>query len=198
MIQGAYIDNNSYRDEWKVSLIYWNSNENYSLYWKDAPSYYSKKIDSSNTFYFDSGVNSAITQWSNALSMSLDYETESKADIKIYGASRDYLVNVMGVNIGTNTVGLTENTFLGDSITFDYFGVTKTIKPTLEAKVYICSGGLGEANQKNVVVHEFGHALGYVGHSGNSNDVMYTNNHSGFTLTQNDINHLKFIYTCFR
>ena len=130
--------------------------------------------------------------------MDFEYETESEADIKIYGASKSFLINNMGADFGDFGVGLTEYDLLDTPITFDYFGIIKTIRPVLEAKVYICSDVVGEAKQKNVVVHEFGHALGYSGHSLNSSDVMYENNHTGFVLTQNDIKHLKFIYTCFR
>lgn len=49
--------------------------------------------------------------------------------------------------------------------------------------------------QVETVVHEFGHALGYLGHSTNTTDVMYTYLHSSYTLKTNDIQHLSQIYS---
>jgi predicted Zn-dependent protease len=52
---------------------------------------------------------------------------------------------------------------------------------------------------REMVVHEFGHALGYRDHSPYSDDVMFASGGSvmGFTLTQREIQHLKAIYDRF-
>ena len=51
-----------------------------------------------------------------------------------------------------------------------------------------------EQKLKNTVTHEMGHALGWIGHSSNSNDVMYSVRSSISVLTSRDITHLEQVY----
>ena len=50
------------------------------------------------------------------------------------------------------------------------------------------------AQYKNTCAHEFGHALGWMGHSSNSNDVMYAYASSITTLTNVDKRQIRQIY----
>ena len=71
----------------------------------------------------------------------------------------------------------------------------KTIQQMYWADIYIAPfGDLAWAYQIEVIVHEFGHAMGFSGHSPNSSDVMYPYNHSNYSITANDIIHLKQFY----
>lgn len=62
------------------------------------------------------------------------------------------------------------------------------------AKIYILSLGYDDPTQKEIVVHEFGHALGYFGHSQIKNNVMYPYCHSAYTLKPEEIAYLKQFY----
>lgn len=105
----------------------------------------------------------------------------------------------MGKTFDASVAGLTEYSYyINNPVILDYDGGIKTIYQMDSATIYILSDGYGNEVQKNIVVHELGHALGFFDHSSNSSDVMYAYCHSDFTLTQRDINHLKLFYNCFR
>ena len=47
---------------------------------------------------------------------------------------------------------------------------------------------------KKTCTHELGHALGWIGHSGTSSDIMYQSGSSITSLTYRDIQHLSQVY----
>lgn len=199
--QRKYTDNTDYKDEWYIYSTFldcWHSDSASVAYWTSDPTLYYTKIDTTSTFYFNNGNSSAVTQWEDALGIDLISGTESSAKIKCYGATLEYIESVFGVDFDTNTVGLTSSsayvagqvtTYLGDS--------TKTIKRLASATIFIPNLGYNNNTQKEIVVHEYGHALGYNGHSSNSGDVMYPYCHDDYTLSTDDIAHIKQIYDYF-
>lgn len=61
---------------------------------------------------------------------------------------------------------------------------------------YIVDSGTANTinKNKNTCTHELGHALGWRGHSSNSQDIMYSAISEVTTLTQRDIDHLWQVY----
>ncbi len=58
------------------------------------------------------------------------------------------------------------------------------------AKVYYNT----DIANKKTYLHEAGHSLGWLGHSSNSNDIMYPISSSVKKLTSRDKNHLTQVY----
>ena len=195
--QREYLDNTSYKDEWflyKTILQSWNSDSNGVGYWTHNPSLYTEKIDLSSTFYFNNGVNSAVNQWKNALCIDFPSGIEDTADIKCYGATKEYFQTFMNVEFDSTTVGLTSWSYYTDGTTTYWGDSCKSIYRMSSAKIYILSLGYDDPTQKEIVVHEFGHALGYFGHSQIKNNVMYPYCHSAYTLKPEEIAYLKQFY----
>ena len=195
--QREYLDNTSYKDEWflyKTILQSWNSDSNGVGYWTHNPSLYTEKIDLSSTFYFNNGVNSAVNQWKNALCIDFPSGIEDTADIKCYGATKEFFQTFMNVEFDSTTVGLTSWSCYSDGTTTYWGDSCKSIYRMSSAKIYILSLGYDDPTQKEIVVHEFGHALGYFGHSQIKNNVMYPYCHSAYTLKPEEIAYLKQFY----
>ena len=77
----------------------------------------------------------------------------------------------------------------------NYNGNQKTIKEIKAAPICIkyVEGRL-DAYVKKTLLHELGHALGYIGHSASTGDVMYASSSSQTYLSMQDIRHLKQVY----
>ena len=88
------------------------------------------------------------------------------------------------------TVYKTYNTYTGEiSVDGTYYSYWKLYK----VRTYI-----KEVSQHtNVTVHELGHALGWMGHSTSSSDLMYTYANGLTTPQSRDISHLKQFYDLF-
>ncbi len=185
-------------DKWmlrRITLEYWYSNINNVYLWKNTPSLYYEKIEGSSNFMFLSGVSEAKAQWGGALDMEFKSALENKADIKCYGASLSTFKD-KGVNIGDNLLGLTYHSICEDEeIDLYYNGNLKKTYLAISAEIYILSKieNMSSTLQKTIIIHEFGHALGYDGHSSNSNDTMYASS-TNMYLTDRDINHLAQFY----
>lgn len=188
-----------FKDEWDVLMFEWNSDSTNAGYWETNPTLYREKFDTSSYFYFNNGNNSAVDQWSNALDISFPSASEDEAKIKSYGATRSYFSTYMGKTFDTNTAGLTDYSwYTSDYETLNFDGSTKNIYCMAGATIYILSEGYDNETQMNIVVHEFGHALGCFGHSPDSTDVMYAYCQPQYVLTRRDIGQLKFFYYTFR
>ena len=183
-------------DEWqlyKTILQSWNSDSDAVSYWSNNPSLYTEKIDTSSTFYFNNGINSAKDQWEDALNIDYLPGSANSANIKCYGATKQYFETFMGVEFDSTTVGLTSWSFYNESTT--YWGDSCIyINKMANATIYILSLDYDNSTQKDIVVHEFGHAMGYHGHSQIQNNVMYPYCHSDYTLKPEEIAHLKQFY----
>ena len=207
-VQTTYTDDASYNDEWEIYngvsnylgvLQYWNSNEDTVAYWSSPPTLYVEKREQSSSFYFESGVNSAKTQWSSVLNIAFSTEDKDNADIKVYGLTPDDYLDMTKTIWPDSWTGLCTNlpSERGYAV---YQENIKLIKEMVYANVYIIyrpedTSPRTENETKKTVVHELGHALGYKGHSPTATDVMYSGSHSQFILSSNEINHLYQIYT---
>lgn len=188
------------RSDYKPSLTlqynmfaYWCSDSDRVGYWRTPPTYYAENVTPSGDFYFEDGRSTALSQWSNALEISILAASESNADICIYGGTKTDLEVLYNVSLSTYN-GLTVFGRPVNEETVCCNGEFKTIAYMLYAKIYIVSKGNDINTLKKTVTHELGHALGYLGHSSVNTDVMYSSGHNSYTLKSNDINHLKQIY----
>lgn len=199
--QRNYTDNSDYKDEWYIYstiLECWHSDSSYAWYWETDPTLFYTKIDTTSTFYFNNGNISAVTQWENALDIDFGSGTETSADIKCYGATVEYMESVLGIEFDELTRGITKPWTYVAGTTTTYLGDTaKTIHRASRMEIYIANFGNDNDTQKEIIVHEYGHALGYAGHSSNSGDVMYSTCHNDYTLTTDDISHIKQFYDYF-
>jgi predicted Zn-dependent protease len=118
---------------------------------------------------------------------------ESTANIKAYGGSSAELA-ALGYNLGSTTLGLTlwNYSYVG----YYTYGSSVRLAAKMNSAVvcikYVSSKTTDE--DRNTCVHEFGHALGFFGHTASSSTVMYPFGHSGYELQTSEKNHLKQVY----
>ncbi|MBQ0101756.1 MAG: RICIN domain-containing protein [Firmicutes bacterium] len=208
LIQGKYVYNTSYRDEWylqKTILNCWYANDsehsNYTnmvAYWDHTPSVFYYDRTPTNNFNFDISVECALSQWENALQISFaDGYSEINTDISTTSETRDDVFDFFD-NLAEGTVGVTDNYFVeGYSYETEWGSKYITIKKLRLTNMYIISYSYNDNVLKEILSHEYGHALGYIGHSSVSNDVMYYSTHSSYLLKNNDVNHIKQVYDYF-
>ena len=160
----------------------------------------------SSGFNFTTRVSEAREQWANALGITVSSTSESSANIRAYGGTRAR----MQLESGDNGIWSGFTNFYYDTTitaTINANGSKKVHKayrlsPTKMYVVQITTNSTWTQDEINktrlTTTHEFGHSLGYSGHSLNSQDVMHKDNKPQFTLRANEILHLKQIYDNFR
>ena len=116
----------------------------------------------------------------------MSFPTNANASpIKIYGGTRQDLSNA-GYEFSTLVGG---ETHYATRYIAGYYTYSSDIKFQFRytgATIFIIYSGQSLDHQKNVCVHEMGHALGYSGHSWISSDVMYYTSSSTYTLSDNE------------
>ena len=196
-------------DKWILrpsALSYWNSNKPSIWSWATFPTLYYELLEANSAFYFYPGVSIARSQWEEALDINILSAAESQADIKFYGASKSYFAREGLIYIDLYGIGETISAPSTESaINYTWNGSTKTHYHLDQSTIYLsyqrphdyAEGSLSYYEQYRSAVHELGHALGYNGHSPSSTDIMYAYNNesnTNYTLTTNDIAHLKQVY----
>lgn len=204
LVQYSYSDDSSYKDEWALFLVseykgavnYWNDTGDTVSYWSDTPDVYSEKIENDIYFCYNTGVNTAISQWESAFGVTYDIVNKSSADIESYGLTEAQYQALTGVSWKTGNTGLTSWTYYNIGYV-TYGNEVKKLTRQAHAVVYIIYDSTNirtEPALKKTVTHEFGHALGYVGHSPTSTDVMYASAHENYPLKTAEINHITQVY----
>jgi hypothetical protein len=178
------------------AISYWYSDKDIITRWTGSRTVYATLVDTSFTSTnYNSYVTHARTEWTYAGISSSTTTNESFGNIKIYGGNYTNLKSIEPA-LDTNNTGLTvyQNlTYEGD---WHYAGTyLKQGSTTSCVKMYIvCIAGRTSNGYKKTATHEFGHVLGWRGHSGTSADVMYSTASEVTSLTARDKNHLVQIY----
>ena len=145
---------------------------------------------------FNNSVQHAKDTWAEELG--INFVTTSNpvtANIAIYGGNRDRLLDKFPT-LTTSEPGKTIKT----EIPIGYYEMgqqTKILKRILHVEMALVSSGSQE-EQKNTAVHEMGHALGFNGHSEDTEHVMYPkvihNSSPVLTPSYDEILHLAQVY----
>lgn len=163
------------------------------------PTIWSKMEDDSiSVSDFGSYVSHARDQWKSAGINTAGVNEKSQARITIQGGTYNTLREIQSTLL-SNDAGLTSFT----TATLYKEGAWKVGGTSKDG--YRLSGGQVRVfivkktfnfddSYKKTTTHELGHALGWIGHSSNSNDIMYSASSSVTTLTSRDKNHLNQVY----
>lgn len=172
-----------------------------------APTYKTEKLsdaeDNNFPLYWKAG--DSVSQWNDALGIEATYHSGGNVDIFIHGGTLEE-INVLLSKRGIKPLSLESNGYTThekyDDATYTYNGKEITGYSLQAAHVYIIYKPRGEnftqAQYECVILHELGHAFGYIGHSSNPLDVMWYMENGRTTLGIRDINHLKQVYDKWR
>ncbi len=178
-----------------IEIFYWYSNGSNIGHWTSTPTISNKKLNSNTSFYFSEGYTTARTQWSSAGISTTNVGTGTSGNIKCYGGTAAQLVAELG-KPASDFDGVYGITYYSSSLQYylDYYGTTKYLRTISSAKVCILDKGRNLPQTKKTFMHEVGHALGWFGHSVDSEDVMYGSGSSVDALTNHDKLHLLQVY----
>lgn len=177
------------------TLSYWYSDSDKIARWdKSSINVNISKLNSNASFYFINGIGHGCNQWDDTLGITLKYGSSyTSAPIKFYGGTKDEVSAYGDFTISSSTNGVTQRTLSVEG-TWKYGNTSKD--------GYLLSSAIGciidkdhtTDEYKKTCTHELGHALGWVGHSSNSSDIMYSSGSSVTSLTTRDSNHLSQVY----
>ena len=151
------------------------------------------KLSDDGAFQFILAVQDAVTQWKTALGKNIT--TSSSAtypDIDYFGGTTEELLTYTGISIPNGVAGRTIRVNYYVEGTWTYAGVSKTGYYQTLSYCFIRNGSTNDIY--NTAAHELGHALGWMGHTENRNDVMHYQSDDATTLSNLDKNHLKQVY----
>ena len=157
-------------------------------YWADSPKVFFTNLTSS--FNISSYVNTGVSRWNSAGVTSSITTSYSNANILFYGGTRSQL-NSYGFIYDSNTAGYTtwdSTTMMGYANNSSLLKVYR-LNSTKASMCYEASG-----QYTHLGVHEYGHALGWYGHTGYSSDVMYGTANYVTVLSNRDKNQLVQVY----
>lgn len=191
-------------------LNYWyattyKNNEYMIGRWRNNPTYVCSKM--SDTPYagvpLGEKTSAAVSQWNNALGISCSQSNNDWADIQVNLGTRlevdaaiDRLYNE---KLLSTAVGYTKPNLDSDNVTFVKGQIQAKGQSYLFADVYILYVYTNTTDDYySTILHEMGHAFGYMGEGLYSNDVMCPTTNGVTTLTLRDKNHLKQVYDYWR
>lgn len=136
-------------------------------------------------------------KWSPVLNSDFYMSTSAGTSrIKFYGGTKVQIdkTRIFTRELRPNETGLTYYFSLWEEGTWKYGASTKTGYKTDRVFGAIVDMNRTDAQYKNTCLHEFGHALGWMGHSHSSSDVMYFVGSTITTLTNADKRHIRQVY----
>ena len=153
------------------------------------------KINSNANFSFLTAIDHGVTQWKNTLGKTItSSSTVTSGDIEWYGGTLAEIKAYTGYTLPDDVAGKTRYYYKSTEGTWTYQNSTKTGYLFSFIYCYTVDNGYTANQYKNVSTHELGHALGWIGHSTSSSDVMYPTMSSITQLTTRDKNHLSQVY----
>lgn len=182
-----------------IPIEYWYSNDSKVGHWTSIPEITKIKFNDNSSFYFNFGYANARSQWASAGIQTTDNGSSPSCVIVCFGGTASELIALGFVTSGTlNGVNgytrITDNNLSLDA----YLGYNNTQKilyelvPTIP--VFIVDNGSSLSQTSNTFIHEVGHALGWLGHSTQSSDIMYSYGTEITTLSTRDRLHLSRFY----
>ena len=183
------------------TLPYWESDSDWICRWgtsyRNIPMYaHINKMNANDRFYFTQGFDHAFIQWGATLNRSFSRTASTVADIRFYGGTK-YQIDQTGIfNYAVGgELGLTNISTIPEG-SWTYKNTTKTGRKITGVKGYVVDYlGRSIQNYKNTCAHEFGHALGWDGHTWDKNSVMYpTDGYDPLYLSNIDKRHLVQVY----
>ncbi len=170
-----------------ITLTNWHSNGSTVGYWRSNPKVSFKNLNSS--FEISKYLSNAVTAWKDGGKGISSVVTVVPADasIKYYSGTRAEL-NGIGFSYSATDHGCTK-----------YFSRKKAadannLTVVMEYFDVSASTQINAPNEQNTTTHEYGHALGWEGHSYTSTDVMCAHTHAGTKLSTKEKNHLIEVY----
>ncbi len=177
------------------TLSCWYSDDNRIARWNESSiDVYVNKINSNGNFYFSMGISEGCSQWDDAINMAVNYSPlNTSALIQYHGGTVDEINEYGEFVVDSSVNGVTQITKSLEG-TWKYGNTSK--------KGYLLSSAIGcvvdndrtTDEYRKTCAHELGHALGWLGHSGNSNDIMFSWGTHKTSLTFRDIDHLSQVY----
>lgn len=177
----------------KDITVSWYTSATHVGYWETDPKTFFTNC--SSAFDIASYANNAVSKWTSGGVSSSITTTPSNATMKFYGGTRAEL-NLAGFYYNdNNTYGLTYwDTYYSAGTANKFFDVYKITA----ASISMCSE-TDSLYRSHVALHEYGHALGWGGHSDSVKDVMYFKGDTTVTtLSESDINQLTQVYNAMR
>ncbi|MBE6547455.1 MAG: DNRLRE domain-containing protein [Ruminococcaceae bacterium] len=201
--QNAYVSDYNYNDEWG----FYNTQEYYGTvsHWhndSDEVRYLSTPI----TYYLDDKIedggifaqicDNAIAEWAQALDIEITKSTsKNNAQIKIERLSESAYRQKEAEKGTSDSYGfaVSENDAYTGYVVYN--NEIKHIVSCTGYQIYILYREVSNNENRKVILHEFGHSIGYTGHSIDPKDIMYTIYSDQSTdLTAGEINHVRQIY----
>ncbi len=183
------------------TLTYWEDRESTTVYrWGDTyrsipQPIYVNQLNGNDKFHFMKGFDHAFIQWGNALNRAFVKSASPTTSIKYYGGTKEQLetIGVFGKIGGELGATQTSESYEG---TWKYGSYNRTVKRMNSARGYIVDCSWRDiVGYKNTCAHEFGHAMGWAGHTTDKDSVMYKNdNYNRIYLSSIDKRHLQQIY----
>ena len=184
------------------TLTYWDDNEKDAVgRWGESSTSIPSgvrvnKLNNNDKFYFTEGFAHAFRQWGGAMNRTFLKSAAQTTHINYYGgtASQINSTHVFNSEVG-GELGITYITFNREG-TWQYGSSTKKGNIITYAKGYVVDySGRNINSYRNTCTHEFGHALGWEGHTSDTESVMYpTDAYTNITLSFIDKRHLQQVY----
>ena len=177
----------------EVDIDYWYSNSDEICRWAGTPSISYKKLNSNSNFTFLVAYSHARTQWNDG-GISTISGTFPSTNVVCYGGTISEIYSETGLVVPSSDNGVTFFSHSTSYTNLNYYGSVKKLYIMSSAKVCVVDKGRTANQYKKTCTHEIGHALGWIGHSSVSTDIMYYTGSSITALTNRDINHLAQVY----
>ena len=194
---------------WWIGHI-WHSDANVIAFWNGTISVYTYEFPRSPT-NFTTRMGEARADWSSALGVTFNtVNNRYNANIRVYGGDRiliqEHLRHAQPFTGAGIFIPPQEEYAIEIFDTIHAGGSNRTVARFAgrgtSANIIAVFPETNENLIRMITIHELGHALGYYGHSPNSNDVMYRETPffggPNTQLNPAEIEHLRQIYRIFR